>query len=78
LGRVTFDYKGFDGSATAAQQSVKELHDVIISDHASVAGNQIYINPFVISQMETIRLNRRSANILLTLERKWRKCTCLK
>ncbi len=35
------------------KQSAKELHDVIISDHASVAGNQIYINPFVISQMET-------------------------
>ena len=34
-------------------QSVKELHDVIITDHASVAANQIYINPFVISQMET-------------------------
>jgi len=34
-------------------QSVKELHDVTISDHASVAGNQIYINPFVIAQMGT-------------------------
>lgn len=35
------------------KQSAKEIHDVTISDHASVAGNQIYINPFVLPQVQT-------------------------
>lgn len=32
-------------------QPVKENHDVTISDHSSVTGNVIYLNPFVTAQM---------------------------
>jgi hypothetical protein len=33
--------------------AAKESHDLSIQEHASVAGNVIYINPFVIAQLES-------------------------
>jgi hypothetical protein len=32
-------------------QNVKEIHDLIIREHATIAGDVIYVNPFVTSQM---------------------------
>jgi hypothetical protein len=33
--------------------TAKEVHDVVISDHATVSADVIYINPFVTSQLES-------------------------
>jgi hypothetical protein len=45
----------------AIDQTVKEVHDISIEEHASVAGNTIYINPFVTSQLESnpFKLDKR-------------------
>jgi hypothetical protein len=37
---------------TEIGQSAKEKHELNIQEHATVAGNMIYINPFVTSQLE--------------------------
>jgi hypothetical protein len=31
----------------------KEVHDVVISDHATISGDVVYINPFITAQMES-------------------------
>jgi len=33
-------------------QSVKEIHEVVINDHSQVAGNIIYLNPYISARME--------------------------
>jgi hypothetical protein len=34
-------------------QSFKEIHELQINDHANAAGNMIYINPFLLSKLES-------------------------
>jgi len=34
------------------KESVKELHDLVIRDHAQVSGDMIYLNPYVMGRME--------------------------
>jgi hypothetical protein len=33
-------------------QSAKEIHDITINDHSQVAGNIIYVNPYITGRME--------------------------
>jgi hypothetical protein len=42
-------------------QPVNEIHDLVIEEHASATGDVIYLNPFVVAQVETnpFKLNER-------------------
>lgn len=48
-------------NAKDVSQSFKEVHDVVIEDHVTIAGPMMYINPFLVLKMEEnpFRLEKR-------------------
>jgi hypothetical protein len=40
-------------NVTELTQTPKQIHELTITDHASVAGDMIYINPYITSQIES-------------------------